>query len=56
MKTIINKLLGENTMTEQWSDRDSIEFNSLHGDETCNECGTSTDSEYCQFCAPHMEE
>ena len=55
MKAMINKLLGEDTMVEQWPNRDSIEFTSLHGDETCNECGVSTDSEYCQLCEAHME-
>ena len=56
MKKVINKLFGENTMAEQWGDRDSIEFDSLYEDMTCKECGTETDGEYCQLCVPHMEE
>ena len=55
LTTVINKLLGENTMQEQWPDRDSIEISSVYGDETCNECGAACDSEYCHLCAPHME-
>ena len=42
-------------MGEQWPDRDAVEFISVYGDETCNECGAASDSEYCHQCAPHME-
>ncbi len=55
MKQMINKLLGENTIEEEWGNRDSIEFNSVHDDTTCKECGIGTDNEYCQLCTPYME-
>ena len=40
---------------DRWSERDSLEFTSVYGDEDCNECGVSTDNEYCQLCEPAME-
>lgn len=48
--------LGMATNNQDWPDSESIEFGSLHGDETCKECGASCDSEYCHLCAPHMED
>ena len=54
----LNKLLnnlGISAMKEHWPERDSIEFISVYGDETCNECGADTDSEYCQLCTSHMD-
>lgn len=44
---------------EKWSKRDTLEFNSVYGDEdcskSCNECGAYTDYEYCQLCRSAME-
>ena len=42
-------------MLEQWPERDSLDFDSIHGDETCQECGVECSDEYCKHCAPHME-
>lgn len=55
IQKVINNIFGEDLMSEQWPDRDSIEFSSLHGDETCHECGIECDDEYCKSCAPHMK-
>lgn len=55
MMKIINKLFGEKVMLEQWPARDSLDFDSVHGDETCQECGVECSDEYCKHCAPHME-
>jgi len=38
-----------------WPERDSIEFVSVYGDETCKECGAECCDEYCNLCAPHVE-
>ena len=56
MRKIINKLFEENTVKEEWGPRDSLVFDSIYGDETCNECGAEASGEYCKHCTPHMEE
>ena len=43
-------------MTERWLEWNNIEFESSNSDNSCNECGSNTDGEYCQLCAPYMEE